>query len=315
MSLPTLKRCGVSFAKFWDKMPGLLLDTSFCIALLCIIGVGCHSLNQGNMDGDILTLVTASLTAYMAYQAMIWRNLRYRLDWTPAEVDPSDPDYQRCYRLLGLAAQRLGLPTPLLVIYKDQISNACAGMNAAGDPFVGVTMGMLDTHTDAELLATLGHEMAHHANGDINPSLSVIYRKAEVLSCAHLLSGLLLVEALITPLCALNHSGVISFLLLLPILTFFLNGLSSAYQLAAIYRRQEYAADIGAMQAQPHLYVNKQMLLNVCGDEQRLPPQNWQEKTGYWLGVFFGGYARTHPLLWQRFQNLERHAATIAADS
>ena len=306
MSLPNLKRCGASCAVPWHKTPDTLLEASFYISLICIVGAICHSLQQGGVADNIWILITSSLNAYMAYQAMIWRGLCSGLEWTPAKCAQSDPDYQRCYRLLELAALRLGLPTPTLILYDEKIVNACATANDDGDAIVGVTLGMLDTHTDAELLATLGHEMAHHANGDIQLSEVHNALRIELQVCACLMSGILLFEALLTPLCALDNAAIVSLFLLLPVLAYFLNGLFSAYQLAAFYRCREYAADIGAMKAQPHLYVNKEMLLNVCGDERLTPPQTWQDKTSYWLGYFFGGYARTNPLLWQRFQNLER---------
>jgi heat shock protein HtpX len=84
-------------------------------------------------------------------------------------IDPSAPRNQREAWLLDTVhqlADRAGIGRPEVAIY-DGAPNAFATGAFKNDSLVAVSTGLLDSMTEEEVTAVLGHEVAHIANGDM----------------------------------------------------------------------------------------------------------------------------------------------------
>ncbi|WP_454689517.1 protease HtpX [Achromobacter aloeverae] len=84
-------------------------------------------------------------------------------------IDPNAPRNQREAWLLDTVhqlAERAGIGRPEVAIY-DGAPNAFATGAFKNDALVAVSTGLLDSMTEEEVAAVLGHEVAHVANGDM----------------------------------------------------------------------------------------------------------------------------------------------------
>lgn len=72
----------------------------------------------------------------------------------------------RLYNLLENLCISRGIPTPALKIIESDAANAFASGLREGHYSVSVTRGLLDTLSDAEIEAVLGHELTHIRNRD-----------------------------------------------------------------------------------------------------------------------------------------------------
>ncbi|AOB27630.1 MULTISPECIES: protease HtpX [Bordetella] len=84
-------------------------------------------------------------------------------------IDPNAPANQREAWLLDTVhqlADRAGIGRPEVAIYQGE-PNAFATGAFRNDSLVAVSTGLLDSMTEEEVAAVLGHEVAHVANGDM----------------------------------------------------------------------------------------------------------------------------------------------------
>ncbi|ALM81954.1 protease HtpX [Bordetella sp. N] len=84
-------------------------------------------------------------------------------------IDPNGPRTQREAWLLDTVhqlADRAGIGRPEVAIY-DGAPNAFATGAFKNDSLVAVSTGLLESMTEEEVAAVLGHEVAHIANGDM----------------------------------------------------------------------------------------------------------------------------------------------------
>ncbi|WP_233237627.1 protease HtpX [Bordetella sp. LUAb4] len=84
-------------------------------------------------------------------------------------IDPNAPRSQREAWLLDTVhqlADRAGIGRPEVAIY-DGAPNAFATGAFKNDSLVAVSTGLLESMTEEEVAAVLGHEVAHIANGDM----------------------------------------------------------------------------------------------------------------------------------------------------
>jgi heat shock protein HtpX len=112
--------------------------------------------NAGALAGVLLALA-AQLAAWLGSRPIL---LRVSTS-TPAS-DEMHGDLIRCVKRLAQAAD---IQTPLVAISHVRTPNAYAAATPGGG-IVGVTEGLLELLTGAELEAVLAHEVAHLARGD-----------------------------------------------------------------------------------------------------------------------------------------------------
>jgi len=69
--------------------------------------------------------------------------------------------------LIGLLAERAGLPMPEVGVYNSPEPNAFATGPTKNRALIAVSTGLLESMNDSELEGVLGHEISHIANGDM----------------------------------------------------------------------------------------------------------------------------------------------------
>lgn len=151
----------------------LFLATNFAVILVLSITTRIFGLNnwltaQGidynsllifalivGFTGSIISLLMSKPIAKMSTRAHV--------------IDPNNPaNYQEAWLIETVSqfAQRAGIGMPEVAIYEGA-PNAFATGAFKNDALVAVSTGLLQSMTEEEVAAVLGHEIAHVANGDM----------------------------------------------------------------------------------------------------------------------------------------------------
>lgn len=137
-------------------------------ATMSILGVGRY-LTANGLDLSALLVFSAiigfagSIISLLISKWMAKRSTGARV------IDPTAPGNQREAWLVDTVhqlADRAGIGHPEVAIY-DGAPNAFATGAFKNNALVAVSTGLLDSMTEEEVAAVLGHEVAHVANGDM----------------------------------------------------------------------------------------------------------------------------------------------------
>lgn len=144
----------------------------------------------------------------------------------------------RLYRIVENLAITEGIPTPKIYVIEDPAPNAFATGRNPNNSIVGVTRGLLDMMTDAELEGVMAHELGHVKNYDIRVSM-VAFALASVIG---ILSDIVL-RVMIFGGGDDDDAPSNPVFMILGILAIILAPIVAALIQMAISRRREYLAD------------------------------------------------------------------------
>jgi len=137
-------------------------------ATMSIFGVGRMMTEQGlNVQA---TLVFAAVVGFTgAIVSLLMSKPMAKWSTGARVIDPQAPGNQREAWLLDTVhqlADRAGIGRPEVAIYEGA-PNAFATGAFRNDALVAVSTGLLESMTEEEVAAVLGHEVSHVANGDM----------------------------------------------------------------------------------------------------------------------------------------------------
>ncbi len=147
----------------------------FALALTC--GVASAQLKIGGKSlntGKLLNAASSAVSAYTLTDADVANLCMESIEWSDANNPVADPYSERAQRLARLTANLKEVNgTPLnFKVYEVADINAFA----SGDGSVRVFAGLMEVMDDNELMAIIGHEMGHVANGDVRDAMKQAYK-------------------------------------------------------------------------------------------------------------------------------------------
>ncbi len=89
------------------------------------------------------------------------------VEWTMGVRYVSEKDAPKLHQMVAELAEKAGIKKPKVAISEMRMPNAFAFGRSRGDGRICVTRGILDTMSDDELRAVIGHEMSHIRNRDV----------------------------------------------------------------------------------------------------------------------------------------------------
>ncbi|MBK1733842.1 zinc metalloprotease HtpX [Halorhodospira abdelmalekii] len=110
------------------------------------------------------SFISLALSKWMAKKAMGVQIISHP-DSGP--VGGLDPKLERVVRLVKQQAKRKGIGEPEIGVFDSPEPNAFATGARRNKALVAVSTGLLQSMTDEEVEAVLGHEVSHVANGDM----------------------------------------------------------------------------------------------------------------------------------------------------
>jgi heat shock protein HtpX len=151
----------------------LFLITNFAVLLVLsatmqILGVGRY-LSQSGLDLTQLLIFAALVGFTGSIVSLLMSKPMAKMSTGAHVIDPQAPRNAREAWLLDTVyqlADRAGIGRPEVAIYEGE-PNAFATGAFKNDALVAVSTGLLDSMTEEEVAAVLGHEVAHIANGDM----------------------------------------------------------------------------------------------------------------------------------------------------
>ncbi len=155
------------------KRIGLFLMTNLAVVLvlsasLRILGVDRYISAQG-LDLNALLIFSAVLGFGGAIFSLLISKWMAKRSTGARVIDPAAPANAREAWLVDTVAQlakRAGIGMPEVAIYEGA-PNAFATGAFRNEALVAVSTGLLNSMTEEEVAAVLGHEVAHIANGDM----------------------------------------------------------------------------------------------------------------------------------------------------
>ena len=151
----------------------LFLATNLAIILVLSITTSIFVLNRWLTENGIdytsllvfalIVGFTGSIISLLISKPMAKMSTRARV------IDPNNPANRQeawLVETVSQFAQRAGIGMPEVAIY-DGAPNAFATGAFKNDALVAVSTGLLQTMSEEEVAAVLGHEIAHVANGDM----------------------------------------------------------------------------------------------------------------------------------------------------
>jgi heat shock protein HtpX len=137
-------------------------------ATMSVLGVGRYMTANG-LDLTQLLIFSALLGFTGSIISLLISKWMAKQSTGARVIDPQSPATPREAWLLDTVhqlADRAGIGRPEVAIY-DGAPNAFATGAFKNDALVAVSTGLLDSMTEEEVAAVLGHEIAHVANGDM----------------------------------------------------------------------------------------------------------------------------------------------------
>lgn len=285
------------------------------VALLLIVGVigsfifSLLGLSPEDQNISVLLLssalfgFTGSLISLFLSKTMCVKAYGVRLITKPATKDE-----QFLYRTVSNLASRSGLSLPEIGIYSSPDPNAFATGYSQNHALVAVSTGLLNSMTEDEVTAVLGHELSHVKNGDM---VTMTLLQGLLNTFVYFLSYVIAAAA-----CAAMNgksrsrsSAAVSNLSMLrivrPVLQALLGFLASMI-LMWFSRYREYRADEGSAR----LY-GKQSMINALRALGRRPAPNFDESKQSFQSLCINGPAvmselfMSHPPLEKRIKALE----------
>ncbi|ARP82581.1 zinc metalloprotease HtpX [Bordetella genomosp. 8] len=217
-------------------------------------------------------------------------------------IDPNAPRSQNEAWLLETVhqlADRAGIGRPEVAIYEGA-PNAFATGAFKNDSLVAVSTGLLESMTEEEVTAVLGHEVAHIANGDM-VTLTLIQGVVNtfVVFLARVV-GYFIDKAVFR-----NERGVGPGYFVTVIVCEILFGILASIIVAWFSRQREYRADAGSA----HLLSSRDPMIRALarlgGLEAGALPKTF-EASGITGGGAISALFATHPPIQQRIAALQR---------
>jgi heat shock protein HtpX len=217
-------------------------------------------------------------------------------------IDPNAPRNQREGWLVDTVhqlADRAGIGRPEVAIYEGA-PNAFATGAFKNDSLVAVSTGLLDSMTEEEVTAVLGHEVAHIANGDM-VTLTLIQGVVNtfVIFLARVV-GYFLDKAIFR-----NERGVGPGYFVTVIVCEILFGIVASIIVAWFSRQREFRADAGSAQLLSSREPMIRALARLGGLEGSDLPKSFQA-SGINGGGAISALFATHPPLQTRIAALQR---------
>ncbi|OZI33837.1 zinc metalloprotease HtpX [Bordetella genomosp. 10] len=219
-------------------------------------------------------------------------------------IDPNAPRNQREAWLLDTVhqlAERAGIGRPEVAIY-DGAPNAFATGAFKNDALVAVSTGLLDSMTEEEVAAVLGHEVAHVANGDM-VTLTLIQGVVNtfVIFLARVV-GYFIDRTVLR-----NERGLGAGYYITVIVCELLFGIAASIIVAWFSRQREYRADAGSA----HLLGSRDPMIRALarlgGLEAGELPKSF-EASGISGRAAVSALFASHPPIQQRIAALQRGA-------
>jgi len=155
------------------KRIGLFLATN--LAILIVLGIvlnitGAHRfITEEGLDLQVLLLFSAIIGFGGAFISLLISKPVAKFSTKARVIDPSAPGNAREAWLVQTVhqfADKAQIGRPEVAVY-DGAPNAFATGAFKNSALVAVSTGLLQTMTEEEVAAVLGHEVAHIANGDM----------------------------------------------------------------------------------------------------------------------------------------------------
>lgn len=151
----------------------LFLITNLAVLLVLsatmqVLGVGRY-LTESGIDLTQLLIFAAIVGFTGSIISLLMSKPMAKMSTGAYVIDPQAPRSAREAWLLDTVyqlADRAGIGRPEVAIYEGE-PNAFATGAFKNDALVAVSTGLLDSMTEEEVAAVLGHEVAHIANGDM----------------------------------------------------------------------------------------------------------------------------------------------------
>jgi len=137
-------------------------------ATLSILGVNRFMTQQG-LNIEMLLVFSLIVGFTGAFISLLISKPMAKASTGCRVIDPQSPGNAREAWLVDTVhqlADRAGIGRPEVAIYEGE-PNAFATGAFKNDSLVAVSTGLLDSMTEEEVIAVLGHEVAHIANGDM----------------------------------------------------------------------------------------------------------------------------------------------------
>ncbi|MGE4368345.1 MAG: protease HtpX [Burkholderiaceae bacterium] len=137
-------------------------------ATMSVLGVG-RFLTANGLDLTQLLIFSALVGFTGSFVSLLMSKWMAKRSTGARVIDPQNPGSAREAWLLDTVhqlADRAGIGRPEVAIY-DGAPNAFATGANKNDALVAVSTGLLESMTEEEVAAVLGHEVAHIANGDM----------------------------------------------------------------------------------------------------------------------------------------------------
>jgi heat shock protein HtpX len=250
------------------------------------------------------------LTGVSLWLAYFWVKHEALLTWMTGARRVSRFEESRLYNLVENLSITVGQPMPAIEIVESGAMNAYAAGLTPNKSVIGVTRGLLDGLSDAELQAVLAHEYTHILNGDSRVMLvaSVFVGIFENLF-NHFKSGITGAHEKTQKDWITNLPGRIMFgvLLFAPLCASFAAcWIPSLMGRAYLSRSREFLADAGAVEMTRDANALVSALIKVTGYEVKLDlPASLQAMM---IANPTPGLFATHPPVEQRIAALSRFA-------
>jgi len=260
-------------------------------------GLGIFLVPFFGLTGALLTLPLSRWLAKRAHNIFV--------------IDPQNPDhsnYQELYLTVSELAEKAGIPTPEVGVYKSKDMNAFAtGMNPKNS-IVAFSSALLEKLTPSEVQAVAAHEVGHIVSKDM---MAMAFFQGLTNSLILLCTLPLQLARLLVSSSQDKSAPLIDWLIwllkaaLTVMLTFF-----GSLALKAFSRRREYRADaIAALLVGKEGMISALRKISVDAEEAPL-----QQKSYSAMKIStkqqFAEWFSTHPLIESRIQALELETHT-----
>lgn len=289
------------------KRIALFLMTNLAVMVVLslsmnLLGVGRYLSAQG-LDLTQLLVFAAIIGFTGAIFSLLISKWMAKQSTGARVIDPAAPGSQREAWLVETVhqlADRAGIGRPEVAIY-DGAPNAFATGAFKNDALVAVSTGLLNSMTEEEISAVLGHEVAHIANGDM-VTLTLIQGVVNtfVIFLARVVGYL--VNAVVFR--GNNERGVGPGYYITVLVCEIVFGILASLIVAWFSRQREFRADAGSAQLLGSRQPMVRALARLGGLESGDLPKNF-ESSGIAGGRSLGALFASHPPIEERIRALQ----------
>lgn len=284
----------------------LFLATNLAVMIvlsisMSVLGVGRYLTDTG-MDLGQLLIFSALVGFTGSFISLLLSKWMAKQSTGARVIDPNRPANAREAWLLNTVhqlADRAGIGRPEVAIY-DGPPNAFATGASKNNSLVAVSTGLLQSMTEEEVAAVLGHEVAHIANGDM-VTLTLIQGIVNtfVIFLARVV-GYFIDKAVLK-----NENGVGMGYYATVLVCELLFGLLASIIVAWFSRQREYRADAGSAKLMGAREPMVRALARLGGLEAGELPKTF-EAAGISGGRSLGALFASHPPIEDRIRALQQ---------